>query len=116
VKVIYTPTSNLKKTGSMAVGEVGFHKKKEVRLMRSNIAAMLTTRRLKKVGTFMKVFLYRLSISYAAVLVPKRENSIINRLNKTKLVRSVDHEAERTKRQMEQALAQKDAVRSKVRS
>ena len=31
VNVVYTPWANLKKTGSMDVGQVGFHKDKEVR-------------------------------------------------------------------------------------
>eukprot|EP01061_Rhynchopus_euleeides_P034076 TRINITY_DN57763_c0_g1_i1.p1 TRINITY_DN57763_c0_g1~~TRINITY_DN57763_c0_g1_i1.p1 ORF type:complete len:207 (+),score=102.48 TRINITY_DN57763_c0_g1_i1:61-681(+) len=31
IKVVYTPWANLKKTGDMATGQVGFHKRKEVR-------------------------------------------------------------------------------------
>ena len=51
VTVIYTPWSNLKKDGAMAVGQVGFEDPRKVR----------------------------------RVLVPQRENAIINRLNKTRV-------------------------------
>ena len=64
ITVIYTPWSNLKKDGSMAVGQVSF---KDQRLVKK-------------------------------VLVPQRENAIINRLNKTKVERQVDHEQERIDR------------------
>ncbi|KAI9867204.1 MAG: hypothetical protein M1813_009482 [Trichoglossum hirsutum] len=50
VNVVYTPWSNLKKDGSMAVGQVGFKDPKKVK----------------------------------KILVEKRENPIVNRLNKTK--------------------------------
>lgn len=51
VTVIYTPWSNLKKDGAMAVGQVGFKDPRKVR----------------------------------RVLVPQRENPIVNRLNKTRV-------------------------------
>ena len=51
VTVIYTPGSNLKKDGAMAVGQVGFKDPRKVR----------------------------------RVLVPQRENPIVNRLNKTRV-------------------------------
>lgn len=50
VGVVYTPFPNLKKTGDMVVGQVGFHKGKEVR----------------------------------TIMVDRRKNEIVNRLNKTK--------------------------------
>ncbi|PPQ65902.1 hypothetical protein CVT26_000922 [Gymnopilus dilepis] len=62
--VIYTPASNLKKTGDMAVGQVSFHNDKKVK----------------------------------RVHVATRENPIVNRLNKTKVEREVDHEQERLDR------------------
>lgn len=34
VGVVYTPWANLKKTGDMAVGQVGFHRQKEVRTIK----------------------------------------------------------------------------------
>lgn len=36
VGVVYTPWANLKKTGDMAVGQVGFHRHKEVSSSSSN--------------------------------------------------------------------------------
>ncbi|KAL5482337.1 CCDC25 [Sanghuangporus weigelae] len=65
ITVIYTPASNLKKTGDMAVGQVSFKSDKKVK----------------------------------RVHVPKRENPIVNRLNKTKVERIVDHEQEQIERQ-----------------
>ncbi|KAG1829863.1 cytoplasmic protein [Suillus fuscotomentosus] len=62
--IIYTPGSNLKKSGDMAVGQVSFHSDKQVK----------------------------------RVHIPKRENVIVNRLNKTKVERDVDHEQERVER------------------
>ncbi|KIM43066.1 hypothetical protein M413DRAFT_443875 [Hebeloma cylindrosporum] len=64
ITIIYTPASNLKKTGDMAVGQVSFHNDKKVK----------------------------------RVYVEKRENPIVNRLNKTKEERQVDHEQERIDR------------------
>jgi len=64
ITIIYTPASNLKKTGDMAVGQVSFHNDKKVK----------------------------------RVYVEKRENPIVNRLNKTKEEREVDHEQERIDR------------------
>ena len=68
VTVVYTPWANLKKTGSMDVGQVGFVKDKEVR----------------------------------SVIVEKKINEILNRLNKTKEERDVDFRAEREQRDAEE--------------
>ncbi|TFL01305.1 DUF814-domain-containing protein [Pterulicium gracile] len=64
ITIIYTPGSNLKKSGDMAVGQVSFHNDKKVK----------------------------------RVHVPTRENVIVNRLNKTKVIREVDHEKEKVDR------------------
>merc|ERR1712073_297797 len=65
IDVVYTLWSNLKKTDGMVVGQVGFHKDKEVRKIR----------------------------------VSKRENVIVNRLNKTKReVKNPDLRSERESR------------------
>ncbi|KAF0919951.1 hypothetical protein E2562_032363 [Oryza meyeriana var. granulata] len=61
VEVVYTPWSNLKKSPSMDVGQVGFHNPRMVRV----------------------------------VIVEKRVNEIINRLNKTKVDRRPDLKAEK---------------------
>ncbi|KAI2611017.1 DUF814-domain-containing protein [Hypoxylon fragiforme] len=67
VTVIYTPWSNLKKDGSMAVGQVSFKDHRKVK----------------------------------KVLVPQRENAIINRLNKTKIEKQPDLQQEREDRRRE---------------
>lgn len=61
VEVVYTPWSNLKKSPSMDVGQVGFHNTRMVRV----------------------------------VIVEKRVNEIINRLNKTRVERRPDLKAEK---------------------
>ncbi|PSS20539.1 hypothetical protein M430DRAFT_120410 [Amorphotheca resinae ATCC 22711] len=61
VTVIYTPWSNLKKDGSMAVGQVSFKDPKKVK----------------------------------RILVPQRENPIVNRLNKTRVEKFPDLYTER---------------------
>ncbi|XP_014779598.1 coiled-coil domain-containing protein 25 isoform X2 [Octopus bimaculoides] len=68
VDVVYTMWSNLKKTPSMDVGQVGFNSEKEVH----------------------------------RVHVEKRQNSIVNRLLKTKEERSPDLRAEREQRDKEE--------------
>ncbi|KAG9505253.1 hypothetical protein J7337_002219 [Fusarium musae] len=64
VTVIYTPWSNLKKDGSMEVGQVGFKDPRKVK----------------------------------RILVPQRENPIVNRLNKTKVEKKPDFKQERDDR------------------
>ncbi|KAF5020970.1 hypothetical protein F66182_7016 [Fusarium sp. NRRL 66182] len=64
VTVIYTPWSNLKKDGSMEVGQVGFKDARKVK----------------------------------RVLVPQRENPIVNRLNKTKVEKKPDFKQEKEDR------------------
>ncbi|KAJ5684812.1 Coiled-coil domain-containing protein 25 [Penicillium maclennaniae] len=61
ITIIYTPWSNLKKDGSMAIGQVSFHNPKLVR----------------------------------KVLIRERENSIVNRLNKTRVEKFPDLRAEK---------------------
>ncbi|KAK7978309.1 Coiled-coil domain-containing protein 25 [Apiospora saccharicola] len=67
VTIIYTPWSNLKKDGSMAVGQVSFKDPRKVK----------------------------------RILVPERENAIVNRLNKTKVERHPDLRQEKEDRQKE---------------
>ncbi|OWZ67234.1 hypothetical protein AYX14_00328 [Cryptococcus neoformans] len=64
ITIIYTPFTNLKKTGDMPVGQVSFHSDKKVK--RTHVST--------------------------------RDNAIVNRLNKTKVEKEVDHEAERQER------------------
>ncbi|KAF2143853.1 uncharacterized protein K452DRAFT_285892 [Aplosporella prunicola CBS 121167] len=79
VTIIYTPWSNLKKDGSMAVGQVGFHNQKKVK----------------------------------KILVPQRENPIINRLNKTKVEKYPDLRQEREDRQKELRRKDRAAVQER---
>lgn len=68
INVVYTPWANLKKTGDMDVGQIGFHRQKEVKL----------------------------------VLVEKKVNEIVNRLEKTKDERYPDLAAEKESRDREE--------------
>ncbi|KAE8541069.1 hypothetical protein D1P53_002423 [Cryptococcus gattii VGV] len=71
ITIIYTPFTNLKKTGDMPVGQVSFHSDKKVK---------------------------RVSIIIRIAHISTRDNVIVNRLNKTKVEKEVDHEAERQER------------------
>ncbi|KAK0674718.1 hypothetical protein QBC41DRAFT_309410 [Cercophora samala] len=64
ITIIYTPWSNLKKDGSMAVGQVSFKDQKKVK----------------------------------RILIPQRENPIVNRLNKTKVEKHPDLRQEKEDR------------------
>ena len=79
VTVVYTMWANLRKTGDMATGQVGFHKKGEVR----------------------------------NVVVEKRINDIVNRLNKTKEEKH-NHPAEVRPRGMRSVGAQQRGARGRL--
>jgi NFACT protein RNA binding domain len=81
VHVVYTPWSNLKKDGSMAVGQVGFKDPKKVK----------------------------------KVLVEKRENPIVNRLNKTKTEKFPDLRQEKETRLKELRERDRAAQQERVR-
>ena len=80
ITVIYTPWSNLHKQASMATGQIGFHRQKQVK----------------------------------KVLVEKRVNEIINRLNKTKEEKFPDLPGEKTAWEKEQKRKEKTAIQEKV--
>lgn len=80
--IIYTPWSNLKKSGSMATGQVGFKDNKMVK----------------------------------RVYVEKRENAIVNRLNKTKVEKHPDLRAERAERDHEERKKERIKGQEKVRA
>ncbi|OAA50284.1 hypothetical protein NOR_00734 [Metarhizium rileyi] len=67
ITVIYTPWSNLRKDGSMDVGQVSFRDARKVK----------------------------------RVLVPARENPVVNRLNKTRVEKTPDFKQERDERTKE---------------
>ena len=49
-----------------------------------------------------------------AVYIEKRENVIVNRLNKTKVIREVDHEQERVDRVKKETAVRRAAALAKV--
>jgi hypothetical protein len=79
ITIIYTPWSNLKKDGSMAVGQVSFKDQRQVK----------------------------------KILVPQRENPIVNRLNKTKVEKHPDLRQEKEDRLRE--LRKKDQSAQQAR-
>ncbi|KAM3419392.1 hypothetical protein BST61_g5321 [Cercospora zeina] len=79
ITVIYTPWSNLKKSGNMATGQVGFHNNKLVK----------------------------------RVYVEKRENAIVNRLNKTKEEKYPDLRQEKADREHEERKKERIAAQAK---
>lgn len=80
VTVIYTPWSNLKKSGNMATGQVGFKDQKMVR----------------------------------RVYVQKRENPIVNRLNKSKVEKYPDLRQEKADKERELRKKERIAQQEKV--
>lgn len=81
ITIIYTPWSNLKKSGDMATGQVGFHNNKLVRRL----------------------------------YVEKRENAIINRLNKTKEEKYPDLREQKAERDREERKKERIAAQEKKR-
>nr|POE47439.1 coiled-coil domain-containing protein 25 [Quercus suber] len=79
VTVIYTPWSNLKKSGAMATGQVGFKNDKMVKRL----------------------------------YVEKRENAIVNRLNKTKVEKYPDFREEKAARERELRKRERIAAQEK---
>ncbi|KAL2073352.1 hypothetical protein VTL71DRAFT_10676 [Oculimacula yallundae] len=79
VTIIYTPWANLKKDGSMAVGQVGFKDPRKVK----------------------------------RILVPQRENPIVNRLNKTRVEKFPDLAMERE--ELLKAVRKKDQAARLIR-
>jgi len=87
---IYSDQVLKQKTGDMAVGQVSFHSDKKVKRGASNVLAEAPD---ASAGAD--------NVGYLAH-VTTRDNSIVNRLNKTKLEKEVDHEAERQERLREE--------------
>ncbi|OJT13001.1 Coiled-coil domain-containing protein 25 [Trametes pubescens] len=101
ITIIYTPGDNLKKSGDMAVGQVSFHSDKRV----GSIA--------------LRCALHHIDIPHEQVKrvhVPKRENVIVNRLNKTKVEREVDHENEKVERIKKENATKRAAAAAKKKA
>lgn len=69
----------------MAVGQVSFHRQDKVKRGENNVDIFVT------------------DLTCWEVHVAARENPIVNRLNKTKVERDVDHEAEKAERLRQEA-------------
>ena len=54
--------------------------------------------------------------AYVTVHVPERQNPIVNRLNKTKVEREVDHEAERVERVKKENTVRRAEALAKVQT
>lgn len=98
VTVIYTPWSNLKKDGSMAVGQVGFKDQRKVypSILSPGNKKLIRVRQVKR------------------VLVPQRENPIVNRLNKTKVETKPDLKQEKDDRTRELRRKDQEAQQQRV--
>ncbi|KAJ3770482.1 cytoplasmic protein [Lentinula raphanica] len=103
--VIYTPADNLKKTGDMAVGQVSFHNDKRVKRGRSHTTFISCLLGISFNGS-----------SSSLVHVAKRENPIVNRLNKTKVEKEVDHEQERIDRVKKESSIRRAAAAEKKKA
>ncbi|XP_047935316.2 coiled-coil domain-containing protein 25 isoform X1 [Anser cygnoides] len=81
VNVVYTPWTNLKKTADMDVGQIGFHRQKDVKML----------------------------------MVEKKVNEILNRLEKTKVERFPDLAAEKEARDREERNEKKAQIQEMKR-
>ncbi|KAJ7644695.1 cytoplasmic protein [Roridomyces roridus] len=102
--IIYTPADNLKKSGDMAVGQVSFHSDKKVKRGTPFFFFLLVE------------FILEPRTHPPTVYVSKRENPIVNRLNKTKNERVVDHEQERVDRLKREGTARRAAAADKKKA
>ena len=96
IEVVYTLWSNLKKTPGMEVGQVGFHKEKEVYSLLFHAWLVL--------NAFSK-------LKVRKIRVEKRINEIVNRLNKTKVEKKPDLRLEREQRDYEEREDKKRLLR-----
>ena len=100
----------------MAVGQVSFHNDKKVpRYLLTILYLANPYNRSNEVLKKSTVLLNRRSYaSLDSVHVAKRENVIVNRLNKTKVEREVDHEQERVDRIKKESAVKRAAAAEKV--
>lgn len=98
ISVVYTPWANLKKTGDMDVGQIGFYRQKDVsdRLFHSFALSLSSW---DWVGWF-ALLLFNEQVK--TVTVEKKINEIVNRLEKTKTERYPDLAAEKESRDTEE--------------
>jgi hypothetical protein len=100
----------------MAVGQVSFHSDKTVGRLcvyfLSSAAHFLSARSKEVILNEIPVHDHHFIIT--TVHVEKRENAIVNRLNKTKVERAVDHEQEKVDRLKQEHAAKRAAAAAKV--
>jgi hypothetical protein len=96
VTIVYTPWSNLKKDGSMAVGQVGFKDQRKVSTLFIHDSYTDDVNQVKRIH------------------VEQRENPIVNRLNKTKVEKFPDLREEREARRAELRKRDQGALQTKV--
>lgn len=109
ITIVYTPWSNLKKDGSMAVGQVGFKDQRKVSLVNLFVADAQCIR----CCVFLCLYLSN-DIKVKRIHVQQRENPIVNRLNKTKVEKYPDLAMEKENRLKELRKRDRDAQQARV--
>ena len=100
----------------MAVGQVSFHNDKRVRLLLMNCGTLAHNLLSGQTQYVTPTAPERnCGVTSFVVHIAKRENVIVNRLNKTKVERQVDHEQERIDRVKEENAVKRAAAAQKVR-
>ena len=113
INVVYTPWANLKKTGDMDVGQIGFHRQREVSRnekkknpLNSKFCIIFTNCFTQMNGSITdgprRVFYHGTVSQVKIVAVEKKINEIVNRLEKTKDERYPDLAAEKESRDREE--------------
>ncbi|XP_073529007.1 coiled-coil domain-containing protein 25 isoform X2 [Phyllobates terribilis] len=94
INVVYTAWSNLRKTGDMDVGQIGFHRQKDMALQSHKASEAVSI-------TQAAITAY-VTCSVKSINVEKKVNEILNRLEKTKDERFPDLAAEKESRDREE--------------
>ncbi|KAM6365893.1 coiled-coil domain-containing protein 25 isoform 2-T2 [Alca torda] len=104
VNVVYTPWTNLKKTADMDVGQIGFHRQKDVSVCTSGWQTV----------TFPWIIVL-CTPKVKMLTVEKKVNEILNRLEKTKVERFPDLAAEKEARDREERNEKKAQIQEMKR-
>lgn len=112
ISVVYTPWANLKKTGDMDVGQIGFHRQKDVsdRLFHSFNFILSLWGCVKLIGIIL-CSMHKVK----TVAVEKKINEIVNRLEKTKAEHYPDLAAEKESRDTEEINEKKAQLQEQKR-
>lgn len=112
ITVIYTPWSNLKKDGSMAVGQVGFKDQRKASGPQNRCKCLHPAHAFYV--SWSHYYTDRKQVK--RIHVVQRENPIVNRLNKTKVEKFPDLREEREARRRELRKRDQTALQEKVSS